>query len=397
MSRPFFFSYKVCALLLASSSSFSFVCVCVCPTTLRCAVSPQVRYKRALNPDAKLSVHERALGLGADDQLKTDYSRFLPKKKQRTLTNVVPLTHGHLTNTLVFRAEVLHKSAIRVQNYYRAVLARRQAEVAARRKAFYAARAVALDEARKAVESEFEAKEALEGTAKLKWDSKLRLRMSKMAAAGKAVDRAAVLALYLDEAITAKEGQVKQRFLEMAIHRGFEKDPRHHVEEEEKARKKKKDEEEAEAEANPLAEDHGHKTKAKRTMAQKLLGDEVVELLDGEIITPRAAGGGGPSRPETTTGHTGEPLLALENGDAAGPEGVGGGTGEGGGAGEGGEGGSRPTTGGEGGGGKKGRKRPTPYGHLAVTPKSLTTERRALMLMGSHPPELCVGRAAYSL
>ena len=81
--------------------------------------------------------------------MKTDYSRFLPKKKQRTLTNVVPLEHGHLTNTLVFKAAAMHKAATRVQNYYRAVLARRQAEVQARKKAFYAARAVALDEARK--------------------------------------------------------------------------------------------------------------------------------------------------------------------------------------------------------------------------------------------------------
>ena len=60
-----------------------------------------MRFRRLLHPDAKLTVHERALALGADDPLKPDYSRFLPKKKKRTLTNVVPLEHGHLTNLTV--------------------------------------------------------------------------------------------------------------------------------------------------------------------------------------------------------------------------------------------------------------------------------------------------------
>ena len=67
---------------------------------------------------------------------------------------------------------------------------------------------MALDEARKAVELEFEGREAQEGTAKLKWDSKLKLRQTKLAAAGKSLDRSAVLAMYLDEAIVLKEKQV---------------------------------------------------------------------------------------------------------------------------------------------------------------------------------------------
>lgn len=58
------------------------------------------------------------------------------------------------------------------------------------------------------VEAEYEAKESQEGTAKMKWDSKLRLRQSKLATAGKSMDRAAVLALFLDEAIVAAEDKV---------------------------------------------------------------------------------------------------------------------------------------------------------------------------------------------
>lgn len=59
------------------------------------------------------------------------------------------------------------------------------------------------------MEADYEAKEAQEGTAKMKWDSKLRLRQSKLVAAGKPMDRAAVLALYLDEAIVGAENKVR--------------------------------------------------------------------------------------------------------------------------------------------------------------------------------------------
>jgi hypothetical protein len=65
------------------------------------AAKAAVQFRKLLHSDAKLSVHERALALGADDPLKVDYSRFLPKSKTRTLTNVVPLEHGHLANLTV--------------------------------------------------------------------------------------------------------------------------------------------------------------------------------------------------------------------------------------------------------------------------------------------------------
>jgi hypothetical protein len=135
-----------------------------------------VRFRPLLSSDNKLLIHERALGMGADDPLKPDYSRFLPTKASRNISNVVPLEHGHIANTLVFRHQVMTKAAIQVQNYYRCLQSRRKAEFQARRQSFLRARAVALDEARKAVEAEFEAKESLEGTAKMKWDSKIRLR-----------------------------------------------------------------------------------------------------------------------------------------------------------------------------------------------------------------------------
>ena len=100
------------------------------------AAKAGVRFKKLLHPDQKLTIHERALGFGADDPLKPDYSRFLPKKKKRTLTNVVPLEHGHLTNTTVMRLGVLMRSATRIQNYYRGLQARRKAEWQARKAAF---------------------------------------------------------------------------------------------------------------------------------------------------------------------------------------------------------------------------------------------------------------------
>lgn len=180
-----------------------------------------VRYRPLLSSDSKLVIHERAFGMGADDPLKPDYSRFLPTKASRNISNVVPLEHGHIANILVFRHQVLTKAAVQVQNYYRCLQSRRKAEFQARKMSFLRARAVALDEARKAVEAEFEAKESLEGTAKMKWDSKIRLRQSKLAAAGTPAERSAVLAMYLDEAIVLKEKQVKERFQELAEQRGF--------------------------------------------------------------------------------------------------------------------------------------------------------------------------------
>lgn len=65
------------------------------------AAKDAVTFRPLLHPDAKLAVHEKALALGADDPLKCDYSRFLPRAKARQLTNVVALEHGHLANLTV--------------------------------------------------------------------------------------------------------------------------------------------------------------------------------------------------------------------------------------------------------------------------------------------------------
>jgi len=55
-----------------------------------------ISYRPLLSSDSKSVMHERALAKGADDPLKPEYSRFIPKRGKAMLSKVVPLVHGHL-------------------------------------------------------------------------------------------------------------------------------------------------------------------------------------------------------------------------------------------------------------------------------------------------------------
>ena len=92
---------------------------------------------------------------------------------------------------------------------------------------------------------------------------------------------------------------------------------RHHVEADEKALKKKEAEDEANGvvggDGASVAHGHGHKTHVKKSLGALLVGAETVELLDGEITTPRAAAAGERGRPPThTTPHPGPPPQVRE-------------------------------------------------------------------------------------
>ena len=184
-----------------------------------------VAYRPALLGERKLQMHERALAQGQDDPLKPDYSRFLPKKRRRVLSNIVPLEHGHLTNLRVYDLNIMDKAALKLQNRYRGLQSRGEAEFAAKKQAFEKAREIALREARTNIEAEFGKKEAEGGVPKMKWDAKVRMKQAKLRGAGQNLDRKAVVNLMMEESMDAAEAEVKARFLEIAYDRGFEIPP----------------------------------------------------------------------------------------------------------------------------------------------------------------------------
>ena len=79
-----------------------------------------VAYRPQLHSEVKLVMHERALAMGTEDPLKPDYSRFLPKKRRRVLSNIVPLEHGHLANLREYDLVAAEKAALAAEPLPRA-------------------------------------------------------------------------------------------------------------------------------------------------------------------------------------------------------------------------------------------------------------------------------------
>ena len=183
-----------------------------------------LRYRPALDPIQKALIHERALAMGADDPMKPDYSKFLPKKKRNKASNVIPLEHGPtLTNLTDYRDATMMRAAKRLQNVYRGKLARQRAEDLAKKEAFYAARDIAIEGMKKKVGAEFEKRENEHGIAKMKWDASVRKKQIQLRAAGKNFDRDGVIGMLMDETIKSGQDEIEARFHELAVQRGFEK------------------------------------------------------------------------------------------------------------------------------------------------------------------------------
>jgi hypothetical protein len=168
-------------------------------------------YKPCLDPINKALIHERALAMGADDPNKADYSKFLPKKKRRVQSNVVPLEHGHLTNLTNYRNDVMYRSAKKLQNIYRGRQARKRAEDLAKKEAFYAARDIAIEDMKKKVGGEFKKRENEGGIAKMKWDASVRKKQIQLRATGKHFDRDGVVGLLMDEAVKSGTEEITRR------------------------------------------------------------------------------------------------------------------------------------------------------------------------------------------
>jgi hypothetical protein len=183
-------------------------------------------YKGVLHPEAKSLMHERAMAMGDDDPLKPDYTHLMRKagRGRNSVSNAVPLSHGHLENLLFYRDTVMEQTAMKIQNIFRGRLARRAAAGAAARQAFYAARELALQDARERVADVFREREAETGVPRMKWDAKLRMRQAKLRTAGQIMDRTQVLQLMLDEAVSVAQQGVFSKFEAMAKLNGFSDD-----------------------------------------------------------------------------------------------------------------------------------------------------------------------------
>lgn len=178
-------------------------------------------FRPLLSSDNKLAMHERAMARGAEDPLKPDYSRFLPKQSKKTLAQVVPLVHGHLGSLNEWRRVEANRVAAKLQAAFRGSKGRMVAEMRAKVKAFEKAREATLEKVREKVKREVLGKEDLTGMDKLKHDAKIRNRAAKMRAAGLPCEREDVLAAMIKEGMETGERGVRLRFLEIAKEKGL--------------------------------------------------------------------------------------------------------------------------------------------------------------------------------
>ncbi|KAG7395046.1 hypothetical protein PHYBOEH_004282 [Phytophthora boehmeriae] len=191
---------------------------------LKYALARQVAQPREeLSHWKKAVIHERALAMGENDPLKTDYSKYLPKRRAKLLSNVVPLDHGGYRNLLHYRMEVILRSAVRLQTTWRARKGRQAARLAAEKQAFYHARGLALEEARQRVEKEWGDRDGkpAHSVDKMKLEAKIRMKQVKLRTKGNAFSREQVLALMTEEAVQQVQKEVENRFREMEEELGY--------------------------------------------------------------------------------------------------------------------------------------------------------------------------------
>ncbi|OQR96807.1 hypothetical protein THRCLA_07170 [Thraustotheca clavata] len=191
---------------------------------LKFALAKQhLKSRTELAPHRRETLHIRALSMGANDPLKTDYSKYLKHRKTKVLSNAVPLDHGCYRNLLVYRAEVAKKAAIRLQTTWRAKKGRHDAYMAAKKQAFYHAKGTALMEARQSVEKEWQKLETTKETTieKMKFDAKIRMRQVKLRTKGLTMDRRQVLLIMTEEAVQDALEEIDHRFREMEEDAGY--------------------------------------------------------------------------------------------------------------------------------------------------------------------------------
>ena len=197
----------------------------------RCLVTPStaryrlhyslICYKPRLHPEHVMSIHELAMGMGVNDPLETDYSKFKKNLEKKSHSNVVPLDNGHL----VYRKDLddrnrSHAATI-IQTVIRAFVQRRAAEREAKQQAFFQAKATAMEDMKAKVLLEFKKREASDGTAKMKWDAQVRMRQGKLRSGGQNLSRPDVVMIMMEEAIARSKEDIEKRFLKIMKREGI--------------------------------------------------------------------------------------------------------------------------------------------------------------------------------
>ena len=170
------------------------------------------RFRSLLEAEHVSHIHDLALSMGANDPLKTDYTRFTRKAKKASDSAVVPLDTGHLTNLKHYSDTIKNDCALVIQTCARAYVQRRQAEFQAKRQAFTQAKVMAMQEMKEKVLKEFKKREGLEGPPKMKWDAQVRMRQAKLRQGGTNLSRADVVMVMMEEAIARSREEIEARF-----------------------------------------------------------------------------------------------------------------------------------------------------------------------------------------
>jgi hypothetical protein len=181
-----------------------------------------LRPRPLLEREHMCQMHERALSMGINDPLKPDYTRFTRKPVKAKASDVVELTHGHLSNVKVLEETIRNNAATRIQAIIRAYIDRRAAEVESRKQAYHQAKLLAMKEMKEKILKEFQKREAMEGKVRMKWDAQVRMRQAKLRSSGQNLSRADVVMVMMEEAISRSRLEIEVRFQKIAKEEGFE-------------------------------------------------------------------------------------------------------------------------------------------------------------------------------
>ena len=179
------------------------------------------KYHKELEFTQKQTIHERAMAQGEDDPLRTDYSRYFNKSGDKG-HKVLPLDLGHL-RSLRYHTEAVLKvqAAVRIQSMIRARFGRKAALTAAKKQAYADAKDSAIKEMKERVLKEFKKREASEGAVKMKWDAQVKMRQSKLLAAGQKVGRSNTVMLMMEESMDKAKADILLKFAEIENKENF--------------------------------------------------------------------------------------------------------------------------------------------------------------------------------
>eukprot|EP01038_Epipyxis_sp_PR26KG_P005892 gene5892-8130_t len=173
------------------------------------------RYRPQLASNQKQLIHEKAMQMGTNDNLRTDYTKFLSKPKDDKMHKIEPLYHGHLSNFMYLEECKRINAAIKIQSVFRSYQDKKIAALAAKHLAFSEAKVSALKEMKLRIIKEFKKRESNKGMGKMKWDATVRMRQAKLRTMGSSVSRSDTVMILMEEAISNATVEIEKKFIEL--------------------------------------------------------------------------------------------------------------------------------------------------------------------------------------